>query len=239
MHDHLSHRKSALYANGGQQLKCLRSAFAPKGYVRRHNSVPSQNPLPSNQRLSLPAQRSLRSVRRVIRQHHRPSSSQLAKKMSARRGVKSSGRDRTYKGVRNKVPPSVRTLRPRLANLNRRIQAALDRGAQRQRANTPTSPISSVSLSSSSDEYQKPRPSSKSNSTTSRTRKRGLANGSGERLYCICQNISFGEMIACDNTRCELEWFHFSCVDVKVQPEGQWFCPRCRDESSEAMRLDA
>ena len=92
--------------------------------------------------------------------------------------------------------------------------------------------------------HQCHRPSSRSNSNPSHTRKRELVrkssevDGSAERLYCICQKASYGEMIACDNSKCELEWFHFACVGVKIQPEGQWFCPRCRDKSSEAMRPD-
>ncbi|CAH8483730.1 hypothetical protein MS3_00001981 [Schistosoma haematobium] len=59
-----------------------------------------------------------------------------------------------------------------------------------------------------------------------------------ERLYCICQKVSFGDMIACDNKFCEVEWFHFSCVDVRVQPKGKWYCPYCRGESSKIKRSD-
>ncbi|CAH8831799.1 unnamed protein product [Trichobilharzia szidati] len=59
-----------------------------------------------------------------------------------------------------------------------------------------------------------------------------------ERLYCICKKVSFGDMIACDNKFCEVEWFHFSCVDVRVQPKGKWYCPYCRGESSRIKRTD-
>ncbi|CAH8449231.1 unnamed protein product [Schistosoma turkestanicum] len=59
-----------------------------------------------------------------------------------------------------------------------------------------------------------------------------------ERLYCVCQKVSFGDMIACDNRFCEVEWFHFSCVDVRVQPKGKWYCPYCRGESSKIKRSD-
>src|SRR5262245_22238919 len=27
-------------------------------------------------------------------------------------------------------------------------------------------------------------------------------------VYCFCQQVSFGEMVACDNEACEREWFH-------------------------------
>ena len=51
-----------------------------------------------------------------------------------------------------------------------------------------------------------------------------------EPKYCICKRISFGEMIACDNPDCPIEWFHFSCVGMTPEnrPKGQWFCPDCK-----------
>lgn len=51
-----------------------------------------------------------------------------------------------------------------------------------------------------------------------------------EPTYCTCHRVSFGEMIACDNPTCELEWFHFDCVNYVPPPAGQtrkWFCPDC------------
>lgn len=32
---------------------------------------------------------------------------------------------------------------------------------------------------------------------------------SAEPTYCICSQVSFGEMIACDNENCSIEWFHY------------------------------
>ncbi|KAI9263067.1 hypothetical protein BY458DRAFT_514760 [Sporodiniella umbellata] len=48
-----------------------------------------------------------------------------------------------------------------------------------------------------------------------------------EPLYCYCQQVSFGEMVACDNTDCEIEWFHIACVDLKTVPKGKWYCDNC------------
>uniref|UniRef100_A0A6G1SF99 Inhibitor of growth protein n=1 Tax=Aceria tosichella TaxID=561515 RepID=A0A6G1SF99_9ACAR len=48
-----------------------------------------------------------------------------------------------------------------------------------------------------------------------------------EPRYCTCQQVSFGEMIACDNKDCPIEWFHFPCVDLKSKPKGKWYCPEC------------
>lgn len=53
-----------------------------------------------------------------------------------------------------------------------------------------------------------------------------------EPTYCLCGQISFGEMICCDNTNCPLEWFHFQCVQLTTKPKGKWYCPQCRGERS-------
>ncbi|KAI8337062.1 hypothetical protein BC941DRAFT_426597 [Chlamydoabsidia padenii] len=48
-----------------------------------------------------------------------------------------------------------------------------------------------------------------------------------EPLYCYCQQVSFGEMVACDNADCDIEWFHLACVDLKTVPKGKWYCDNC------------
>ncbi|PWA14512.1 hypothetical protein CCH79_00011213 [Gambusia affinis] len=47
-----------------------------------------------------------------------------------------------------------------------------------------------------------------------------------EPTYCLCHQVSYGEMIGCDNPDCPIEWFHFACVDLATKPKGKWFCPR-------------
>ncbi|VDP94911.1 unnamed protein product [Echinostoma caproni] len=42
--------------------------------------------------------------------------------------------------------------------------------------------------------------------------------------------ISYGEMVACDNRDCPIEWFHFECVGLTSKPRGQWYCPQCTAE---------
>jgi hypothetical protein len=52
-----------------------------------------------------------------------------------------------------------------------------------------------------------------------------------EPRYCICGDVSWGTMIACDNeTDCEKEWFHLECVQLKDLPprRTKWYCPDCR-----------
>jgi inhibitor of growth protein 3 len=48
-----------------------------------------------------------------------------------------------------------------------------------------------------------------------------------EPTYCICNRVSFGEMIACDNDDCAREWFHYTCVGLTGPVKGKWFCPEC------------
>ncbi|XP_068650209.1 PHD finger protein ING2-like isoform X2 [Aristolochia californica] len=52
-----------------------------------------------------------------------------------------------------------------------------------------------------------------------------------EPTYCVCHQVSFGDMIACDNENCEGgEWFHYSCVGLTPETrfKGKWYCPTCR-----------
>lgn len=56
-----------------------------------------------------------------------------------------------------------------------------------------------------------------------------------EPTYCLCEQVSFGEMIGCDNDECPIEWFHFSCVGLHHKPKGKWFCPKCRGENEKTM----
>lgn len=39
-----------------------------------------------------------------------------------------------------------------------------------------------------------------------------------EPRYCYCNEVSFGEMVACDNDACPREWFHLSCVGMTKPP---------------------
>ncbi|XP_036396481.1 inhibitor of growth protein 1-like [Megalops cyprinoides] len=56
-----------------------------------------------------------------------------------------------------------------------------------------------------------------------------------EPTYCLCDQVSYGEMIGCDNDECPIEWFHFSCVGLNHKPKGKWYCPKCRGESEKTM----
>lgn len=48
-----------------------------------------------------------------------------------------------------------------------------------------------------------------------------------EPRYCTCNQVSYGEMVACDNEECPYEWFHYPCVGITSSPKGKWYCPQC------------
>uniref|UniRef100_A0A3B4ABA5 Inhibitor of growth protein n=1 Tax=Periophthalmus magnuspinnatus TaxID=409849 RepID=A0A3B4ABA5_9GOBI len=56
-----------------------------------------------------------------------------------------------------------------------------------------------------------------------------------EPTYCLCEQVSYGEMIGCDNDECPIEWFHFSCVGLHHKPKGKWYCPKCRGDNEKTM----
>ncbi|XP_030048518.1 inhibitor of growth protein 2 [Microcaecilia unicolor] len=56
-----------------------------------------------------------------------------------------------------------------------------------------------------------------------------------EPTYCLCKQVSYGEMIGCDNGQCPIEWFHFSCVGLSYKPKGKWYCPQCRGDNEKTM----
>eukprot|EP00252_Welwitschia_mirabilis_P013902 TRINITY_DN3077_c0_g1_i2.p1 TRINITY_DN3077_c0_g1~~TRINITY_DN3077_c0_g1_i2.p1 ORF type:complete len:225 (-),score=58.67 TRINITY_DN3077_c0_g1_i2:152-826(-) len=53
-----------------------------------------------------------------------------------------------------------------------------------------------------------------------------------EPTYCVCNQVSFGDMVACDNENCGGgEWFHYACVGLTPETrfKGKWYCPTCRN----------
>ncbi|XP_050417363.2 inhibitor of growth protein 1 [Patella vulgata] len=59
-----------------------------------------------------------------------------------------------------------------------------------------------------------------------------------EPRYCLCNQVSYGEMIGCDNDKCQIEWFHFNCVNLSHKPKGKWYCPRCRGDKPTVKKPD-
>lgn len=57
-----------------------------------------------------------------------------------------------------------------------------------------------------------------------------------QTTYCTCEEISYGDMVCCDNDLCPIQWFHFGCVSLIRKPKGKWYCPRCRGTNSRVMK---
>lgn len=58
-----------------------------------------------------------------------------------------------------------------------------------------------------------------------------------DRLYCICNRPSFGEMIACDDSECEYEWFHLQCLDMNgAPPPGDFVCRWCKTKRAKGNK---
>ena len=47
------------------------------------------------------------------------------------------------------------------------------------------------------------------------------------RLWCYCEQPSFGQMIQCDNKKCSILWFHFEYLRIRTPPKGKWYCLNC------------
>lgn len=61
-------------------------------------------------------------------------------------------------------------------------------------------------------------------------RKKKEERDKDEPLYCFCQQVSYGEMVACDGENCPFEWFHMDCVGLDEPPKGAWYCEDCLNE---------
>lgn len=55
-----------------------------------------------------------------------------------------------------------------------------------------------------------------------------------EQRFCSCGAPSYGDMVACDDAACEVEWFHLECVGLEVKPTRRelWYCVGCRKGKS-------
>ena len=48
-----------------------------------------------------------------------------------------------------------------------------------------------------------------------------------EPRYCYCNQVSYGEMVACDMETCAREWFHLDCAGLTKAPtkNGEYCVP--------------
>ena len=83
------------------------------------------------------------------------------------------------------------------------------KGQKEERPKTPLAPVSNLNLSNTDVPIV------------------DMPVDPNEPTYCLCQQVSYGEMIGCDNQDCPIEWFHFPCMGLQTKPKGKWYCPKC------------
>ncbi|ORY03853.1 hypothetical protein BCR34DRAFT_573232 [Clohesyomyces aquaticus] len=64
----------------------------------------------------------------------------------------------------------------------------------------------------------------------------GVDEDGDEPRYCYCNEVSYGNMVACDNDTCPREWFHLACVNMEKPPNSRtkWFCSEDCKEAQQA-----
>lgn len=102
-------------------------------------------------------------------------------------------------------------------------------GSLRKRKSISTSDEPSTSVSS-------PIPHPTQSSSNNPTDVLDMPVDPNEPTYCLCHQVSFGEMIGCDNNDCPIEWFHFQCVGLTSKPKGKWYCPKCTQERDKSKK---
>lgn len=102
-------------------------------------------------------------------------------------------------------------------------------GNKNSPSSTNDSELSDAESGSPDDDEERgsPRPAVKDNDGDDEMIDVDDDEAADDKKYCICASVSYGDMVACDNDNCKLEWFHWSCVGLKSEPEGTWICPVC------------
>ncbi|VUZ47552.1 unnamed protein product, partial [Hymenolepis diminuta] len=209
-----------------------------------NNRIPPTPP-PSSSTFSSPTSNHLKAARRSVQQARRSTASNInirgSKLTSGRRGALSS-RASSFRAIKSRGVMTASSSRSRLEAIHRRNQEQRQQHQASESRLPPPSPEASDRSSSDYESENESRKHQASRSGSSPVRNRRQrdngSDGTGERIYCLCKSYSYGDMIACDNSRCKIEWFHFACVDVKIQPKGKWYCPKCRGETSKVKRPD-
>jgi hypothetical protein len=52
-----------------------------------------------------------------------------------------------------------------------------------------------------------------------------------KETYCTCKQGEFGPMITCDAQDCPILWFHFACVGLTEELDGDWYCDDCQSKN--------
>ncbi|KAI9103241.1 hypothetical protein DFS34DRAFT_646629 [Phlyctochytrium arcticum] len=143
-------------------------------------------------------------------------------------GYRSDYREAVHK-AEQKVETSQRVLEQFNAHFNR-----LEKTLNKLEGGQPQSNNQSQSNSSSYKATRKrPAPAQSTPTPARKSRKKvespSSSSDEDQLLYCICHQVSYGDMVGCDNPSCPIEWFHYSCVGLVHPPKGKWYCSTCLD----------
>ena len=85
-------------------------------------------------------------------------------------------------------------------------------------------------MPSTDSETQHPSGALQNDSQCTSSSQSGGAVQPSSQTFCYCNGPEIGEMIACDNNDCTIEWFHLKCLKISSNsiPKGKWYCPDCR-----------
>jgi inhibitor of growth protein 4 len=126
--------------------------------------------------------------------------------------------DKSIKDLNEKMVKFEAQLRAQIMEENRRHQLELESEASRKKRIRPSS-RQGGGIGGNVASYMAPQ-----------SLMEEVAIDPNEPKYCICNRVSSGNMVGCDNDYCEGgEWFHFECVGLTEQPKGKWYCPQCRE----------
>lgn len=57
-----------------------------------------------------------------------------------------------------------------------------------------------------------------------------LMEDTNEKEVCACGSSDDSNLIACEGSDCEIEWFHQRCVGFDSTPSEEWYCDKCAEK---------
>ncbi|KAF2178217.1 hypothetical protein K469DRAFT_599756 [Zopfia rhizophila CBS 207.26] len=113
------------------------------------------------------------------------------------------------------------------------VTTGTKRGHKKNVPSTTTAALPSPALKAQANTTKSAPPSSSASSVAPDPEfSDGVDEDGDEPRYCYCNEVSYGNMIACDNIDCPREWFHLACVNMEKAPNARtkWFCSdECRE----------
>lgn len=215
----------------------------------------NQQQVPAPSQPAQPAGPEQLPIRQSVSRGHTPAAAPAAEPVGGRRPG-SRG-----KAMSQEPPPSLATERSRRASTARNTPVP-ETKQPTKRAKRPAPGVVSTTSSGGNSAVGKRKAAPKRKARTTKREKgqvtetemeevddEGKPIDPNEPRYCLCNRVSFGTMIQCDNMdvsggsrsraatanaspeqNCKQEWFHLECVGLSDIPARttKWYCPDCR-----------